>query len=361
MARRHHYSDFADRIDIDALEEAIGFEPFDNARGEDIGYCIFPDAHAHGDTSGKFAINREKRLWNCYVCGGGDLLSLAMLYLECDYEEATEWLATFAGPDRRTDDDFADDLLAMLNDVHERQATMPYFNPRVLDQFQDPREYFYNRGISPEVAEACGLRYGYEVRKAAPVKVTRDGVRVKQDEDYTGPASIWPHYWAGKLVGWQCRWTDHDKEHTKIPKWLPKWTNTTDFPKGTTLYNYDYALRSKERVVVCESLGTVLFLRSCNVPAVAYFGSKPTPEQMRLMRRFTQGIILAPDNDTNLAGDKILNVAQYLERYIPVYIADKVEADHDGADLGDYWETDDPYGNLMIHLENRVHPAGLSL
>lgn len=360
MAKRRTYSDFADRIDLDAFEEAIGFEPFDNSRGEDIGYCIFPEAHSHGDTTGKFAINREKRLWHCFVCGGGDLLSLAMLHLECDYEEATDWLYAFAGPDRRSDAKFADDLLEMLQDVHERRKTMPYFNPRVLDQFSGSLEYFYGRGINPFVADDAGLRYSDQARKAAPVKVLQDGSRTKNDEDYIGPASIWPHYWQGKLVGWQCRWTDFDKEHTKTPKWLPKWTNTTDFPKATTLYNYDYALKAKDRIVVCESLGTVLFLRSCGVPAVAYFGSKPAAEQLRLLRRFSQGVILAPDNDANMAGDKILGTVEYLERFIPVYIADKVEG-KDGADLGDYWDTDDPYKNLMIHLENRVRPADLSL
>jgi DNA primase len=360
MSKRRTYHDFAERIDIDALEEAIKFDPITSQRGEDIGFCIFPENHSHGDSTGKFAINREKRLWNCFVCGGGDLLSLAMLHLDVDYEEATNWLYQFAGPDRRSDSKFADDLLEMLEDVHERRETMPYFNQRVLERFDGPLDYFYSRGISPEVAESVGLRYSEEALKSAPVKMMPDGSRVKKDPDYVGPASIWPHYWNGKLVGWQYRWTDFDKDHTKTPKWLPKWTNTTDFPKATTLYNYDYALQSRNRIVVCESLGTVLFLRSFDIPAVAYFGSRPSDEQLRLLRRFQQGVILAPDNDANMAGDKILGTVDYLERYIPVWIADKVEGP-DGADLGDYAKTDKPYEDLMIHMENRVRPAGLSL
>jgi hypothetical protein len=320
---------------------------------EEVFCCVEPDTTTWTTGMGYLT-------GNCYVCGGGDLLSLAMLHTGKDFEEATDWLWAFAGPDRRTDDRFVDDLLLMLEDVHERRKTMPYFNDRVLDQFTDSLDYFRERGGTPEVIEALGLRYGDQVRKAAPVKVDRDGNRTKIDEDYTGPASIWPHYWQGKLVGWQSRWTNFSKEHDKTPKWLPKWTNTTDFPKGTTLYNYEYCLKSKDRIVVCESLGTVLFLRSCNVAAVSYFGSKPTPEQMRLLRRFTQGVILAPDNDANMAGDKIYGTTTYLERFIPVYLADKVEGP-DGADLGDYVNTDDPYENLMTHLENRVHPAGLSV
>ena len=71
------FSAFVDDIDIDAFEEQIGFDVLRTHRDEDIGQC--PDywgLHAHGDTTGKFAINREKKVYHCFVCGGGSLLSL---------------------------------------------------------------------------------------------------------------------------------------------------------------------------------------------------------------------------------------------------------------------------------------------
>src|SRR5579859_5042262 len=92
------YAAFADDIDIDDLEEAIGFEVMRTHRDEDIGKC--PDywgLHANGDTTGKFAINRDKKVWHCFVCEGGSLLSLAMAHLDTSSEEdATEWLYQFA-------------------------------------------------------------------------------------------------------------------------------------------------------------------------------------------------------------------------------------------------------------------------
>jgi hypothetical protein len=357
--RRRHYSDFADKLDLDAFEAAIGFEPSSQERGEDIGHCLFPEMHKHGDTTGKFAINREKKVWNCFVCGGGDLLSLAMLHTGLDYEQATDWLHVFATSDARSDQEWADNLIAMLDDAHDRVDTIPYFHPRVLDQFDGPTDYFLGRGISQEVVDTYGLRYTETAHRSAPVTMV-DGRRTKMFEDYEGPASIWPHYWNGKLTGWQYRWTNFGTELMPSGWKIPKWTNTTDFPRSTTLFNYNDALKSNTSCVVVESLGTCLFLRSYGIPAVAYFGSKPTEIQLRLLRRFTNGVILAPDNDSNAAGDKILETVDYLERFVPVYIADKVEGD-DGADLGDYAKTDDPYGNLMIHLEHRVHQAGLSI
>lgn len=355
---------------MDGFEKAIGFEPFATERGNDIGHCIFPENHKHGDMTGKFAIEREQRLWNCFgpLCGGGDLLSLAMLVTGLDVEAATEWLYQFTDQEIQTDVEFADELLAMLEDATERAKTMPYFNERVLDQFDGPTDYFQSRGISEDVIQAYGLRYSYTAMKMAPIKTGRTGTKIKTDDDYVGPASIWPHIWQGRLVGWQYRWTDYDKEHTKTPKWLPKWTNTTDFPKATTLYNYDYCLKAQRPVVVCESLGTVLFCRTHDIPAVAYFGSKPTPEQLRLLRRFQQGVILAPDNDTNMAGDKILGASEYLERFIPVFIADKVRAEDvglaegtDGLDLGDYYRHPFPRESLYHHLMDCIREVGFDL
>lgn len=352
------YHDFAEDIDIDALEAAIGFEPFTHDRGNDIGYCLWPENHTHGDTTGKFAIHRDKGVYNCFVCGGGDLLSLAMELYDFDVDEATDWLLQFAQHDMRTDAEFTDYLLKMLGDVEERTSRMPYFNQRVLDRFKDDRSYFLTRGITQEVINEYHLCYGNSVMKPAPFK-QRGEERVKEDEDYFGPAAIFPHYWQGRLVGWQHRWMDWDEEHSKTPRWLSKYTNTTDFPKATTLFNYDHALKARKPVVVLESSPSVLFLRSFEIPAVGFFGEVPKDAQLRLMRRFTSGVILAPDNDK--AGNRLLSTAtNYLERFIPVYHAEVVDLG-EKADLGDYAKTDEPYENLRNHLRYKVHKVGVEL
>jgi hypothetical protein len=328
------YEDFKYDIDVDAFEEAIGFTPLTQDRGNDIGHCVFPDNHKTGDSTGKFAIERDERLYNCFVCGGGTLLHLVKELQSLTTQDATVWIYQYAHGDHKGDEEFADDLIEMLYDDGPEAKQMPVFNDRALDQFDGPIDYFINRGISKEVVRSYHLCYSDHVTKRA----------------YTGPSSIWPHYWKGKLVGWQYRW----HEYPDTP--MAKWTNTMGFPKSTTLFNYDSALHSTEPIVVCESLGTVLFCATHDVHAVAYFGSKPNAEQLKLLRRFSQGIILAPDNDSNKAGDLILTAVFNLERYIPVQIADKVEGP-DGADLGDYIQSKNPGAALKHHLKYQIHDA----
>jgi hypothetical protein len=359
------YSEFSSDIDLDQFEAAIGFEPIEQTNTEDRGYCLFPENHAHGDTTGKFSINRDKRVYGCFVCSGGSLLSLAMELYDFDVDEATTWIRQFAVTDTRSDREFQDYLLAMLEDAEKRVKTMPYFNERVLDRFSDDPIYFRERGIPPSVIERYNLRFGNHVMKPSPMKRGPDDDLHKTQEDYYGPAAIIPHYWDGKLVGWQYRWTDYDKANPDWPKWLPKYVNTTDFPAHDTLFNYEAAKQSWKPVIVCESVATVLWLAGHSWPtgeeivAVSYFGSKISDAQLRLLRRLTHcGVILAPDNDGT--GDSLLSKATpYLENFIPVYHAEKVDLGL-GADLGDYAKVENEYDRYLLlrdHLENRTHPA----
>ena len=353
------YSEFRDRIDLDQVEAALGFTPLTHDKGNDIGHCLFPANHSHGDTTGKFAIHRDKLVYNCWVCGGGSLLSLVMEVLDLDVDQATEWLYPFAtGTDSRSDTEFRDYLLELLDDIEERHESLPYFNPRVLERYDTDYEYFTSRGISPDICRAFDLCYSDQVLKPAPKK-NKDGEVIKIDEDYIGPAAIFPHYWQGQLVGWQHRWLDYDEGTT--PVWLGKYTNTTDFPKDSTIFNYDRALKSREPVIVLESVPSALFVMSHALnEAVAYFGGGIKPAQLRLLRRFSQGVVLCPDNDET--GDKFVRAAtEYLERFIPVYHADKVQFLGEKADLGDYAKTREPQRYLLDHLNNRVHRAGVEL
>jgi len=360
------YSDFWDRIDIDAFEEGIGWSPEYQDGDNDIGFCVFPENHSHGDTTGKFAIHREKRVYNCWVCGGGSLLSLAMETQNMDVDEATTWLYTMVEGDRRDDREFIDDFLDAFNDVQVRTNTLPYFNDRVLERFNDPIalsevpvrhngelvtciDYATSRWISAEVLERHNVRYSATAFRPSPGKG-----KFADDPDYEGPAIIFPHYWRGQLVGWQSRWLEDDDVR---PEWVPKYTNTNDLPKETTIYGWDQLETDGRPVVVCESVPSKLFVESCEHPSLATFGSSVNEPQMRLLRRITSGVILAPDNDP--AGVKWRNsLTEYLKRYIPVWHL-PVVSDEAGADIGDLaspWN-DDPSKSLEDYLSQKYEPG----
>lgn len=325
---RHKYSDIVHNLDLEAFYEAIGFLPERHENGNDIGQC--PDLwglHKHGDRTGKFAIHRDKKVFNCWVCEGGSVLSLAMAYNDISADAAVDWLGQFiSSEDLISTEGFMDEIEAMLRDHVREQAVMPWFNEKVIEKWADRvwPEWLSQRRISAAVARRYKLGYDPEAER-----ITSRGT-------YTGPGIIFPHWYKGKLVGWQTRWLEPEESR---PDWVPKYTNTTDFPKTETVYNLDGAVQSQLPVVVAESVPTALMFVSIGQPAVATFGASVKEEQMRLLRRFQQGVILVGDNDK--PGRKfVTQVGSYLDRYVPVMVAPFVGKEGSGNDPADI--DDDP-------------------
>ena len=355
--KKLRYQEFAHRINVDAFEQAIGWEPEYTENDNDRGFCVFPDNHSNGDTTGKFAIHREMRVYNCWACGGGDLLSLTMKLMDMDVEPATHWLYQFCEEDARDDQEFLDEFLDAFRDVEQRVETLPYFNARVLEKFDDPlcnarlgdESFLDSRAISEDTAERYGVRYASSNFHPAPKRRA-----FAEHEDYVGPAMIFPHYWKQQLVGWQARWLDPER-----PEWVPKYTMTSDFPKENTVYGLDHLDGNTGLpYLVVESAPSVLFLASCGLQAVATFGSSVNEAQLRVLRRLQNGVILAPDNDG--AGIKWENqITEYLKRYIEVWHLPPVNEDP-GSDIGDLANEPNPSKALKLYL-GQIYQPGIDL
>lgn len=355
VAERLKYSQIANRIDVEAWEDAIGFEPKyvkDGKKGpEAVGFCLDPwGLHKHGDTTGKLAINRDERLFNCWVCGGGSLLSYTMALKDVDEDTALEWLYQFTRPTEETQEEFESEIEKLLFEEKQSKPAPPWFNENVLKKWMMPQseaeipewdgflEWLEQRGISLDTAEQfkIGLNLEYTVRSSKG--------------DHTAPAIIFPHYWGGRLVGWQARWlTDKDR-----PKHIRKYDNTHDFPRESTIFNYEGVYLSEQPIIVVESVPTMLFLASHGYSAVATFGGSVTPEQLRLLRICHQGVIVARDNDA--PGKKFEQaLVSGLERFVNVKIVEPVPGE--GADLGDLVELENCEEALHLLISEATIPS----
>jgi len=332
--RQHRYRDFAPRIDIDAFLEATEIlgvhEVKENRHGETelIGQCPDPwGLHNNGDTTGKFALNVDKKVYNCWVCAGGSLLDLTMAIFDMDPDDATDYLRQFAGDVREMSDDrFVSEmeaLLAKLSPAKPEEEPLPYYNANILrkwstteneDALEDWNDGYLDgkkRSIDFDTLIACGVSFAPNAVKHAP-RDKKTGMPL--EDAYEGPAVIFPHFVGERLVGWQYRWLSEDR-----PKWVSKYTNTPDFPKRSTLFKPRQCPAGPLPVVIVESGPTSIFLSGIGWPSRATFGGSITPEQLKLLRRFQQGVIFAPDNDG--AGLRSCVAAvDYLEDFIPVSV-----------------------------------------
>ena len=111
---------------------------------------------------------------------------------------------------------------------------------------------------------------------------------------------VFPHFWNSKLVGYQKRRLDDPRwDRTAIPAsgGNPKYKNSPNFPRDSTLYNLDNV--TGDHAVVVESVMSVLKAETLGVNNfVATFGGNVTEAQAANLDRFDR-LTLIMDNDSS--------------------------------------------------------------
>ena len=317
------WDDIKDSIRLDEVIDALGFNITEVIKGEHWASCPLP-SHPGADRKPSFSINEDTFQWHCFTCNdGGQLPFLVMRLRGITWEESVRYLLPYSdGP--TSEENAITKRIARLRDksklrpeIKQRKKVLPYFSERVLQDLEPvPIDILAQWYVDRSTAAEFNLRYDPE----------RD-----RRGKYTGPAMIIPHYFEESLVGYQERWLG------ERPVWLAKYTNTDDFPKRYTLYNYDRARESTEPVLVVESVMTVVRLASLGYPAVGTFGVSVTPEQIKLLRGFQQGLVLSTDNDAPGQKQRDYLIGE-LYRYVPLQVIPSPDVEK--GDLADISEDD---------------------
>lgn len=297
-------------LNLNEVEDALGVTVLTCHHDEDVARCPLP-SHKGVDSNPSFAINRNRLVFNCFTCGvGGSIPQLVMEIEGLEWEDALEWLRPFVSSLTREDPTaFLQQIKRTLYyDEEQGPEAMPYFKESILTPWKDgPFDYYEGRGIPEKICRALTLCYATEYTKFNP----------KTRTEWVGEAAIIPHFFGGHLVGYQARITG-DK-----PLGLPRYDNTSNFPKVDTLYNYGMACDHTGPVYVVESALTVAYILSLGGMAVSTFGATVSREQINLLRVFPN-LVLAFDNDTPgiQATGKVMDA---LKKHVNVRIMVKVE------------------------------------
>ncbi|QGJ94935.1 DNA primase [Gordonia phage RedWattleHog] len=270
------------RIDAQAVLDHYGAQNAHQVGDEVIHSCLLDRVdphHQNGDANPSASLNVEKKVYNCYSYGGGDILwFIAKMEGKEDIGQIVPFLSDFLGDSTVDVSTFLEELEGYLKAPQATEELQTY-HPRVLQRWAKYHPYLRSRGISKETA--VEFKLGYDERNA---RITI------------------PHWVDGKLVGWQRRslsdprWPQTEVERAPDGTELdggriPKYKNSTNFPKDTTLYRYD-AVRDERAVIVVESPMSVAKAHSCGITnVVATFGSKVNDAQVAKLRSFGQVIV----------------------------------------------------------------------
>lgn len=341
---RRMYKEYLRRIDAEAVLEHYGPQNMHRQGDELIHSCLLDrvDAHhANGDANPSASMNVDKKSYNCYSYGGGNVLWFIMkMEGKEEFHEIVPLLSEFLTGSTVDTSSFLDELEKYLA-AKPAAESIPTYNERILKRWAKYHPYLRSRGITKDTAETFQLGY---------------------DEEHARITI--PHWVNGKLVGWQRRaladerWpmtqVEHAPDGTPLDGGrIPKYKNSPGFPKDSTLYNLDRAsMDASGAVTVVESPMSVAKAHSCGINnVVATFGAKINPPQIDLLKSFHQVAVWFDDDDAGRSG--AYKLMDNLYRFTTVHHVIPEE----GKDMADY----DREGMIERLGAPHVEPAVLAL
>lgn len=284
-----------------------------------LGLCPF-----HKEKTPSFNVNPERGIFKCFGCGkAGNVITFVEEHLHMGFVDAVKFLATRAGieiPEERREDptgEYArrDNALRALREAAE------YFQEHLATSDGAPaRAFFAKRGFNEQTQSDFKLGaapaswdstmnhllargFAIEHLVDAGIVITReDG---KTYDRFRGRAMFTICDDAGRVVGFSARTLSDEPGQ-------PKYVNspqTIVFEKSRLLYGLDRAKRSisqQRTAVIVEGQADVITLHQAGITnAVASSGTALTPEQLRVLKKHADVILLVFDSDE--AGQKAIS------------------------------------------------------
>lgn len=267
----------------------------------------------HKEKTPSFSVDPEQGLFYCFGCGaGGDAIKLHMLLSGDDFPAAIESLARRhgipippSGPRRRSGPGAPEDrdLEAVLDAAQE-------FFARELERAPGPQTYLERRKVPAEARQRFGIGYAPDdwrrlvgaLHPRFPMGDLEAAGLVARPEGGGDPYDRFRHRLmfpirnaSGRLAGFGGRTLGDDKA---------KYINTAEtdrFHKGHLLYGLDQAkraIRESGKALLVEGYFDVLAAVLAGVEdTVASMGTALTPEQARLLARYSDEVIVGYDGD----------------------------------------------------------------
>jgi DNA primase len=286
---------------------------------EYLGLCPF-----HQEKTPSFQVNEQKQSWYCFGCQkGGDLFGFVEEIEKTDFVGALRILAEQAGvdlPERSGPAQQRSQLRKRLLDLNRLAARYYEHVLWSLPAGEPGRLLMERREVDEETARRFGLGYapgggnltaflrkrGHSMPDAAEAGLVRGG------RDYFQQRLVVPiRDERGQVLAFTGR--------TVVDGEPRKYVNTPETPaysKGRVLFALDLArsaIQERGHAVLMEGQFDVIVGHRFGVPnAIASSGTALTGDQLTLLRRFTDEVVLMFDNDPagRAAAAKAIELAQ---------------------------------------------------
>lgn len=299
---------------IDIVEIVGSFIKLKKRGANYLGLCPF-----HNEKTPSFTVSPSKEIYKCFGCGkSGNSISFLMEAEKYSYVEALRWLAakynveieeSETSPEYKQQQQVADSLY-IINNFAQKYFTDALFNS---EEGQDiALSYLKERGFREEIINKFQLGYNGEARdgftKAALASqysleyLQKTGLVNVRDgnayDNYRGRIIFPIHNQSGKVLGFGARII---KKNDKAPKYINSPENEI-YVKSKILYGSYFARQAIDKADECllvEGYTDVVSLHQAGVEnVVASGGTSLTPDQLRLIKKYTSNLTIIYDGDS---------------------------------------------------------------
>lgn len=296
-------NELVERSDI--VDVVSGYVRLGKRSGSNLfGLCPF-----HSEKTPSFSVSPDKQIYHCFGCGkGGGVINFIMEIENLSFPEAVEFLARRAGMPipEQTDDRESRRRARML--ALNRDAARFFYSQLSTPAGRAARDYMAGRRIGSAAATNFGLgaapdswdsllrameAKGYTGQELFEAGLARRGKNGGFYDSFRNRLMFPVIDVRGNVIGFSGRILEDGE---------PKYMNSPETPvfsKSRNLFALNLAKKSKSGyIILSEGNIDVVSLHQAGFDsAVASLGTSLTPEQARLISRYTDQVIIAYDND----------------------------------------------------------------
>ena len=296
------------------IDELIARNPIEDVVGQYVslkrsGANLFGLCPFHGEKTASFSVNPSKGIYYCFGCHkGGGPVNFMMEIEGLSYPDAVRALAKRAGMEVPEDEQYqsryrAQERLWALMKEAGRFFHAQLFSPAGAECLQ----YVQQRGLSKAIVTTFGIGFAPNSWNALVDAMKKKGYTDQElkDADLVGEKNgriydrfrnrlMFPIFDVrGNVIGFGGRVLDDSK-----PKYLNS-NETLIFNKRKNLFGLNFAKKTKlPNIILVEGNIDVVTLHQYGFDnAVASLGTSLTEEQVNLLSRYTEQVVLTYDAD----------------------------------------------------------------
>ncbi|MFA5500786.1 MAG: DNA primase [Candidatus Omnitrophota bacterium] len=290
----------------------------------------------HHEKTPSFIVSPDKQIYHCFGCGaGGNVFSFVMKYENLEFPEAVEMLGEKAGiriPRSGTQNKELSSLAIQLYKINELAVS---FFQETLARNQAARDYLASRGISEETVKKFKIGYApdswdnllnfFKKKNIEGAILEKAGLVISNEKggyyDRFRKRVIFPIFdLKDRVLGFGGRVLDSS---------LPKYMNSPEtyiYSKGRHLYGLNFSrdsIKKQGHALIVEGyLDFIIPYQALAKNIIATLGTALTIDQVKLLKRFANTVIMVYDPDEAGEAASLRNMDMFIGEGVNVYIAE---------------------------------------